>query len=296
MVVLHNKEKHCSHTAVFFFVWPCLGLTHYFAMDTVFVILAAALAGFIDASVGGGGLVLVPALFAAYPNVLPATLLGTNKSASVWGTLFAAWHFQRQIDLQWRALRMGVICALLGALAGAYSMTLLSPQLLRQALPALLLAVLLYTLRHKHLGHDHAPRLHGRSQVLAMGVCGGVMGFYDGFFGPGTGSLLVFLLVRWLGFDFLQASAHSKVLNLSSNMAALMLLVPYVACAGLQPQPLPEVSAPEGGEYFSLVLAKDSPMTACVNKAIASMRDDGTLEAITKEWLADKVNAPEFTP
>lgn len=193
-------------------------------MDTVFVILAAALAGFIDASVGGGGLVLVPALFAAYPNVLPATLLGTNKSASVWGTLFAAWHFQRQIDLQWRALRMGVICALLGALAGAYSMTLLSPQLLRQALPALLLAVLLYTLRHKHLGHDHAPRLHGRSQVLAMGVCGGVMGFYDGFFDPGTGSLLVFLLVRWLGFDFLQASAHSKVLNLSSNMAALMLL------------------------------------------------------------------------
>jgi len=82
----------------------------------------------------------------------------------------------------------------------------------------------LYTLKHKHLGQDHAPRLHGRGQVLAMGVCGGVMGFYDGFFGPGTGSLLVFLLVRWLGFDFLQASAHSKILNLASNTAALVLL------------------------------------------------------------------------
>jgi uncharacterized membrane protein YfcA len=193
-------------------------------MDTLFIILAAALAGFIDASVGGGGLVLVPALFAAYPNVLPATLLGTNKSASVWGTLFAAWRFQRQIDLQWRALRMGVVCALVGACAGAFTLTLLSPQLLRQALPVLLLAVLLYTLKHKHLGQEHAPRLQGRREVLAMGVCGGVMGFYDGFFGPGTGSLLVFLLVRWLGFDFLRASAHSKVLNLASNMAALVLL------------------------------------------------------------------------
>jgi uncharacterized membrane protein YfcA len=197
-------------------------------MDTLFIILAAALAGFIDASVGGGGLVMVPALFATYPNVLPATLLGTNKSASVWGTLFAAWRFQRQIDLQWRALRMGVVCALVGACAGAFTLTLLSPQLLRQALPVLLLAVLLYTLKHKHLGQEHSPRLQGGRQVLAMGVCGGVMGFYDGFFGPGTGSFLVFLLVRVLGFDFLQASAHSKVMNLCSNLAAVLLL----ACQG----------------------------------------------------------------
>jgi uncharacterized membrane protein YfcA len=193
-------------------------------MDTVLITLASALAGFIDASVGGGGLVLVPALFATYPNALPATLLGTNKSASVWGTLFAAWRFQRQIELQWRALRYGALCAVLGACAGAYTLTLLSPQLLRLALPLLLLAVLIYTLKNKHFGQAHQPRYSGRIQVWAMGICGGVMGFYDGFFGPGTGSLLVFLLVRILGFDFLQASAHSKVLNLASNMAALLWL------------------------------------------------------------------------
>ena len=193
-------------------------------MDTVFITLASALAGFIDASVGGGGLVLVPALFATYPTALPATLLGTNKSASVWGTLFSAWRFQQQIPLQWRALRFGALCALLGACAGAYTLTLLSPQLLRQALPLLLLAVLIYTIKNKQLGQAHQPRFSGRAQMWPMGVCAAVMGFYDGFFGPGTGSLLVFVLVRWLGFDFLQASAHSKVLNLASNMAALAWL------------------------------------------------------------------------
>jgi uncharacterized membrane protein YfcA len=193
-------------------------------MDSVIITLASALAGFIDASVGGGGLVLVPALFATYPHALPATLLGTNKSASVWGTLFAAWRYQRQMTLQWQALRVGAVCALLGAGAGAYTLTLVSPLLLRQAMPVLLVAVLVYTLKHKELGQDHQPRFSGRAQAWAMGACGAVMGFYDGFFGPGTGSLLVFVLVRGLGFDFLQASAHSKVLNFASNMAALLWL------------------------------------------------------------------------
>jgi hypothetical protein len=95
---------------------------------------------------------------------------------------------------------------------------------MRQALPLLLLLVLIYTLKNKQMGQAHQPRYSDRAQMWAMGGCGAVMGFYDGFFGPGTGSLLVFLLVRILGFDFLQASAHSKVLNLASNMAALLWL------------------------------------------------------------------------
>jgi uncharacterized protein len=84
--------------------------------------------------------------------------------------------------------------------------------------------VLIYTIKNKQLGQTHQPRFQGRAKMWSMGVCAAVMGFYDGFFGPGTGSLLVFVLVRWLGFDFLQASAHSKVLNLASNMAALAWL------------------------------------------------------------------------
>ena len=193
-------------------------------MDIVLVSLMSALAGFVDAVVGGGGLILVPALFATYPNAHPATLLGTNKSASVWGTLFAAWQYNRRVQLAWRALLVASLLAFAGSWAGAYLLTLVSPQYLRQALPALLIALLAYTLWNKQLGQTHAPRFAPRKQAVYMAAIGAVIGFYDGFFGPGTGSFLVFLLVKVLGFDFLQASAHSKVLNLFSNLAAVILL------------------------------------------------------------------------
>ena len=110
--------------------------------------------------------------------------------------------------------------AFAGSWAGAYLLTLVSPQYLRQALPALLIGLLGYTLWNKQLGQEHAPRFAPRQQAIYMSFLGAVIGFYDGFFGPGTGSFLVFLLVKVLGFDFLQASAHSKVLNLFSNLAA----------------------------------------------------------------------------
>ena len=193
-------------------------------MDIVLVSLMSALAGFVDAVVGGGGLILVPTLFATYPSAHPATLLGTNKSASVWGTLFAAWQYNRRVQLAWRALFVASLLAFAGSWAGAYVLTLVSPQYLRQALPALLIGLLGYTLWNKQLGQTHAPRFTPRRQAVYMAVIGGVIGFYDGFFGPGTGSFLVFLLVKVLGFDFLPASAHSKVLNLFSNLAAVMLL------------------------------------------------------------------------
>ena len=193
-------------------------------MDLFIVTLLSGLAGFVDAVVGGGGLILVPALFATYPAVHPATLLGTNKSASVWGTLFAALHYQKQVPMAWRPLAAGSVMSLLGSFAGAYVLTLLSPTFLRLVLPLLLLGLLLYSLWQKNLGLHHAPRFSGRAQLGAMATVGGLIGFYDGFFGPGTGSFLVFLLVRVLGFDFLQASAHSKVLNFASNLAAVLLL------------------------------------------------------------------------
>jgi hypothetical protein len=193
-------------------------------MDIVLVSLMSALAGFVDAVVGGGGLILVPALFATYPTAHPATLLGTNKSASVWGTLFAAWQYNQRVQLAWRALLAASLLAFLGSWAGAYLLTMVSPHYLRQALPALLVGLLAYTLWNKQLGQHHEPRFSSRKQAFFMAGIGGVIGFYDGFFGPGTGSFLVFLLVKLLGFDFLQASAHSKVMNLFSNLAAVVLL------------------------------------------------------------------------
>lgn len=192
-------------------------------MELFFVALAAGLAGFVDAIVGGGGLILLPALFAAYPGVPPATLLGNNKSASIWGTLMASWQYTRRAVVPWRTLAPAVLLSFCGALLGAWIVTQVSPQLLRTALPLVLLVILVYTLMRKDLGRQHAPRFSGRREQAAAGLVGVTLGFYDGFFGPGTGSFLVFVLVRWLGYDFLHASASAKLLNLASNAAALLL-------------------------------------------------------------------------
>jgi uncharacterized membrane protein YfcA len=192
-------------------------------MELLLVSLASVLAGFIDAIVGGGGLILVPALFAVFPTTHPATLFGTNKSASIWGTAIAARQFGRRVEMDWPSLLPAAAAGFCGGFAGAWSVTVISPDILRKLLPFVLLAVLLYTLARKDLGRDHAPRLFGRARTLTACGIGLVLGFYDGFFGPGTGSFFVFVFVRVLGYDFLHASAAAKLLNTATNFAALIL-------------------------------------------------------------------------
>lgn len=192
-------------------------------MDIYIVTLASLLAGFVDAIVGGGGLILVPTLFAVYPSAVPATLLGTNKGASVWGSLFAGWQYSRRVEIRWRALMPALLLALTGSFFGAWLVTVISSELLRKSLPVILVVILLYTLAKKELGHKHEPRFHGRNETWVTGGVGLLIGFYDGFFGPGTGSFLVFIFVRWLGYDFLNASASAKVLNVATNVAAVVL-------------------------------------------------------------------------
>jgi uncharacterized membrane protein YfcA len=192
-------------------------------MELLLVSLASVLAGFVDAIVGGGGLILVPALFAVFPTTHPATLFGTNKSASIWGTAFAAARFSRRVDMHWPMLLPAAAAGLAGGFAGAWAVTVISPEFLRKVLPVVLLGVLVYTLKRKDLGREHAPALAGRTQTLVACAIGAVIGFYDGFFGPGTGSFFVFLFVRVLGYDFLNASAAAKLLNTATNLAALVL-------------------------------------------------------------------------
>ncbi|HOK12940.1 MAG TPA: TSUP family transporter, partial [Ottowia sp.] len=192
-------------------------------MDLLLVSLASLLAGGIDSIVGGGGLILVPALFAVYPNAAPATLFGTNKSASVWGTSIATVQYSRRVQMRWAVLGPAAGAALVGSFLGAWAVTLIDPGFLRRALPLILLAVLLYTLARKDLGRTHAPRhTRGRETLLAC-LIGAVIGWYDGFFGPGTGSFFIFLFVRLLGYDFLNASAAAKLLNVATNIAAIAL-------------------------------------------------------------------------
>ena len=193
--------------------------------DLLLVTLASALAGFVDAIVGGGGLVLVPALFTVFPGVPPATLFGTNKGASVWGTAWAARLYARRVQMNWATLGPAAFAAFIGAAAGAWLVTQVPTTGLRRALPFILAAVLLYTLSRKDLGRVHAPTLTRKAERGVGVAIGAVVGFYDGFFGPGTGSFFVFLLVRWLGYDFLHASAGAKLLNVATNVAALLLFV-----------------------------------------------------------------------
>lgn len=192
-------------------------------MEWIIAGAASLLAGSIDAVVGGGGLILLPALFSAFPTAPAPTILGTNKATAVWGTGIAATQFARRVQIRWRTVLPAAGAAFAAAFFGAYLATVVSGDALRKALPFVLLAVLLYTLARKDLGSHHTPRFVGRAEVLIACVIGVAIGFYDGFFGPGTGSFFVFFFVRALGYDFLNASASSKILNVGTNAAALIL-------------------------------------------------------------------------
>ena len=192
-------------------------------MTWITVTLASLFAGFVDAIVGGGGLILLPALFGVFPTAVPAALLGTNKSASIWGTAFATWQYNRRVQIRWPVMLPAALCGLVGSFAGAWAVTQVSPEYLRKALPFVLLAILVYTVVKKDLGQKHVPRWSGQRETLIACLIGGSIGAYDGFFGPGTGSFLVFLFVRVLGYDFLNASAGAKLINVFTNLAAIAL-------------------------------------------------------------------------
>lgn len=190
--------------------------------DYVVLAIAALLAGLIDAVVGGGGLIQIPALFSTLPNVAPATLLGTNKFAGIWGTGAAAINFSRRVKLQWGTAAPAALAAFVFAFLGAFTVTHIPPDFMRKLLPFVLVAVGWYTLKKKDFGSIHAPVHEGAKEKWLAVLVGSGIGFYDGFFGPGTGSFLVFLFVRLFGFDFLGASAVAKIVNVACNLSALM--------------------------------------------------------------------------
>jgi len=191
--------------------------------ETFFVLVAAFGAGFIDALAGGGGLIQLPALFAAFPQAPHTTLLGTGKLAGLAGTSSAIARFIRHVQLDWSLVLPAAAGAFVASLLGAWIATTVSPERFRALVPLLLTFVLVYTLLHRDLGRDHRPRIiDRRARWLAAGTAGAI-GLYDGFFGPGTGSFLMFLFVRLFGLDFLHASASAKIVNASTNTAAVVV-------------------------------------------------------------------------
>ena len=192
-------------------------------MEILIVTLASLFAGMVDSIVGGGGLILIPALFATFPLAPPATLVGTNKSAAIWGTAFSTYQFSKKVEMRWAALFPAAAAGLLGSVCGAWTVTQVDPSFLRKGLPFLLLGLLIYTVAKREMGQLHQPRFQGRHEALVAALFGLLIGFYDGFFGPGAGSFFVFAYVRLLGYGFLNASASAKLLNTATNFSALAL-------------------------------------------------------------------------
>lgn len=188
--------------------------------------LAAFLAGFIDAVVGGGGLITIPALLLGLPGHAWPVVSGTNKMVACTGTTVAAAQFMRSRILTVRDVLGPVLCSMAGASLGVATTYLLSNRFKTYMTPAMvvmMLIVLAWTLLKPDAGKIHAPKYGLAHQgQLAMGIAF-VLGFYDGLFGPGTGSILIFLFVAVLGFDFLRASALSKSVNWASNITSLVL-------------------------------------------------------------------------
>jgi uncharacterized protein len=182
----------------------------------------AFLAGLVDAVVGGGGLIQIPALLILLPDAPPATAFGTNKLASIAGTSIAVTQYARHVNIDWRAVLPTALVAFGFSFLGARLVSAIRPELLRPVILALLVAVAVYTYLRKDLGALHAPRLNGRSQLFAGLATGSALGFYDGFFGPGTGSFLMFIFVGVFGFSFLAAAASSRVVNFATNLSAVL--------------------------------------------------------------------------
>ncbi len=194
-------------------------------MVFVLLLLFAFLAGFVDSIVGGGGLIQVPALFVFLPPALAANVsavLGTNKFASICGTSIAAIQYSRRVEFQWRTLGPASLAALVFSFLGAGTVSLLNPAYIKPVILVLSVLVAIYTYARKNMGKIHSLNFSPRTEVWLALLLGAAIGFYDGFFGPGTGSFLIFGFVGIFGFDFLLASGSAKIVNLATNFAAVL--------------------------------------------------------------------------
>lgn len=194
----------------------------------VLVVVAAFGAGWIDAVVGGGGLLQLPAVL-LIPGITPVQALATNKLGSIFGTATSSVTYYRRARPDIRtALPMAAI-ALAGSFGGAAVATVLPASAFKPIIVVALLAVALFTAFKPQLGAATALRFSGHRHHVTAGAAGLVIGFYDGLIGPGTGTFLVITLVALLGYDFLQASAKAKIVNFATNAGALILFIPHGA-------------------------------------------------------------------
>lgn len=197
-------------------------------METYIIIIlciAAFFAGFVDAIVGGGGLIQTPVALILLPNLAVSSIIGSLKIPAFSGTAFAARQYLKKVQMNWKLLSIMAIVAFISAFLGSNLLTKVPNNFMKPLLLIVLTFIAIYTFAKKNLGqHQHKEWSDQKLYFLAilMSVC---IGFYDGFIGPGTGSFLVLAFVSVLGFDFLHASANAKMVNLATNFGSICLFV-----------------------------------------------------------------------
>ena len=192
-------------------------------LTLVFILVAAFAAGFVDAIAGGGGLIQLPALLISFPDREVAEVAGTNKLGSIFGTSAAALNYRRNIKTDPKLLLAMVLPAFIGSGSGSLLATRISTEQLKVAIVVMLVAVFAYTLARPDLGKVEVLKGAAKRQRTVGAVAGLTIGFYDGFIGPGTGTLLMIVLVAALGFAFVGASAIAKVVNVATNFASILV-------------------------------------------------------------------------
>ena len=188
----------------------------------IFLALASGFAGFVDAMAGGGGLIQLPALLIGLPNKELPLILGTNKVPSIFGTTAAARNYFKNIkpDIPLTISMMGP--AFIGSITGAAFAATIPKDFFKPFIVFLLITVAIYTWRKPALGMDENLKFTHKKRLLFVALIGLLIGFYDGIFGPGTGTFLVFFLVTGIGYAFLKASATAKLVNIATNAGAIL--------------------------------------------------------------------------
>lgn len=182
----------------------------------------AFLAGFTDAIIGGGGLIQLPAMLFTLPHYPVPTLIGTTKIPSLCGSLMGAFQYSRRVAVAGWFIGPMMAIGFSAALLGSWMFTRVPNSFMRPLALVILMLVFLYTLTRKNFGQVTGRVITDQQKRVRMWGMGAVIGFYDGFFGPGTGSFLVLGFIALIGFDFLKASAHAKLVNASTNLASVL--------------------------------------------------------------------------
>jgi uncharacterized membrane protein YfcA len=197
-------------------------------MDSTIILLlclAAFAAGFIDAIVGGGGLIQTPVGLILLPSLPVATVIGTLKVPAFSGTSFAAFQYLKKVDLNWKLLGIMMLLAFPSAFLGSTLLTYVSNDFMKPLLLVVLSFLVVYTYAKKNFGQQIEKNISAQRQLLNAVAISFVVGLYDGFIGPGTGSFLVVAFIAIMGFDFLHASANAKMVNLATNFGSICLFM-----------------------------------------------------------------------